>query len=131
MEKAGQRIRAMRQALEWNQKQLAEKVRVDQSTVSDIERGSDFSADLLMRMADALGTSPAMIMKGRDDAVWPFRRIPMERFVALSLEDKAFVEGVLAKALNDLEGLPNAEDLAAFNAAHRAPKKKSAKRKAA
>lgn len=131
MEKPGARIRAMRKALGLNQDDLAQKLGVDQSTVSDIERGAGFSADLLMRMTDALGGTAALVMRGKDDAVWPFRRIPIERFLALDEDDRAYIEGVLANALDGLSHSRNQDDLRAFESAHKTKVKTSGGRKSA
>lgn len=62
----GQRVKALRHALELTQKQLADEAEIDQSTLSDIERGKGFSADILMRLSDALATSPQFIMRGQE-----------------------------------------------------------------
>lgn len=68
MASIGQRIRALRKARSLNQTQLAKAVGVDQSTVSDIERGAGFSAELLMSLADALLSTPQFIMRGASEA---------------------------------------------------------------
>jgi transcriptional regulator with XRE-family HTH domain len=127
----GARVRALRKALDMNQEELAVLVEVDQSTVSDIERGAGFSAEVLMRLAGALRTTPVMVMQGRDDAVWPFQRVPMVKFLTLSTEDRAYVEGVLAKALDDISPDPTPEDLKSFARGHRASALRSSGRKRA
>jgi transcriptional regulator with XRE-family HTH domain len=103
MKTRGQRIRAMRKALGMNQVELADKLGVDQSTVSDIENGKGFSSDLLMKLTEALGGTAALIMTGHDDAVWPFPRLPIERFLALDQENRAYVEGKLEAAIESFE----------------------------
>lgn len=65
---AGQRIRALRKSRGLNQTQLAKLVGVDQSTVSDIERGGNFNATILMALSDALEASPQYIMRGGIEA---------------------------------------------------------------
>jgi transcriptional regulator with XRE-family HTH domain len=125
----GSRIRSLRKALELNQVELAESV--DQSTVSDMERGSSFSADLLMRLSKVLGTSPGIIMEGRDEAAWPFRRVVMADFVALASEDRAYIEGILANEIDKLSVRPTPEDMELFKTAVRQKTARTARRKAA
>lgn len=64
METIGSRIRAARKALGLNQTELAKAIGIDQSTVSDIENGALFGADVLMSLAQALLKSPQFIMTG-------------------------------------------------------------------
>jgi transcriptional regulator with XRE-family HTH domain len=127
----GARIRALRKALEWNQANLAEKIGVDQSTVSDIERGSSFSADLLMRLSEALGISPTFIMQGEDASFWPFKLVPMPDILALEPEKLGYVEGVLSNALERLSLEPTDADVKRLNAAVAATSKRMTRRKSA
>jgi transcriptional regulator with XRE-family HTH domain len=60
----GGRIRTTRKALGLNQTELAKLVGLDQSTISDIENGALFGADVLMALAAALLKSPQFIMTG-------------------------------------------------------------------
>lgn len=61
----GERIMALRKAKKLNQTQLGEAVGLDQSTISDIEkRGAQFKAEVLLLLADTLGTTPHYIMRG-------------------------------------------------------------------
>lgn len=60
----GERIRDRRKALKLRQGDLAELIGVDQSTVSDIERGKGFGADVLMKLSKALGVEPEFVMNG-------------------------------------------------------------------
>lgn len=60
----GERIRDRRKALKLRQGDLAELIGVDQSTVSDIERGKGFGADVLMRLSNALRVEPQFVMNG-------------------------------------------------------------------
>ena len=60
----GERIRDRRKALKLRQGDLAELIGVDQSTVSDIERGKGFGADVLMRLSSALRVGPQFVMNG-------------------------------------------------------------------
>lgn len=62
---AGGRIRALRKAKGLTQPVLAKAVGIDQSTLSDIERGAGFSAEILMRLAEQLDASCEYIMRGR------------------------------------------------------------------
>jgi transcriptional regulator with XRE-family HTH domain len=122
MEKVGERIRRMRKAQGLSQVDLAAKMGVDQSTISDIERGAGFSAELLMKMCDHLGGSAALIMRGEDAAVWPFPKVEIERFLALEPEDRSFVQGKLLAAIEQVEG-PSPADVQLFSKAHAARKK--------
>jgi transcriptional regulator with XRE-family HTH domain len=60
----GERIRDRRKVLKLRQGDLAELIGVDQSTVSDIERGKGFGADVLMRLSNALRVAPQFVMNG-------------------------------------------------------------------
>lgn len=64
MDAIGSRIRALRKTRLLTQVQLAKELKIDQSTLSDIERGAGFSAEILMALADVLHTSSSYIMKG-------------------------------------------------------------------
>lgn len=64
----GSRIKALRKARGLTQVQLAKGIGVDQSTVSDIERGAGFSADTLQALCEALETSSGYIMRGGREA---------------------------------------------------------------
>jgi transcriptional regulator with XRE-family HTH domain len=107
MDKLGHRIRALRKSKGLTQVQLAESIGIDQSTLSDIEsKDAKFSADILMRLCDELGVSAEMLMRGSDPLLWPFRRIAVERFMVLSDEDRAYIEGKLEAALESLPPIP-------------------------
>jgi transcriptional regulator with XRE-family HTH domain len=67
----GERVRALRKARGLTQPQLASEVGIDQSTVSDIERGKGFSAEILMRLCDALETTAEYIMRGNTHTASP------------------------------------------------------------
>lgn len=60
----GERIRDRRKALKLRQGDLAELVGLDQSTISDIERGRGFGADVLIRLSSALRVDPQFVMNG-------------------------------------------------------------------
>lgn len=68
METIGLRVRSLRKVAGLNQTELARVVGLDQSTISDIERGSNvqFSGKALLKMAEALKTSPFFIIYGQD-----------------------------------------------------------------
>lgn len=102
----GERIRSLRTAMKWNQVEFAMHLGVDQSTVSDIERGAGFSADLLMRMAEVLGVTPSYVMRGVDEYFWPFQHIEVQEFTALDPEQRSLVEGRLMEYLSQLVPLP-------------------------
>jgi transcriptional regulator with XRE-family HTH domain len=57
------RVREIRQAIGWSQRQLAAKAGVRQATISSIERGEWRSIDLdvLDRLAHALNVDPAIL----------------------------------------------------------------------
>lgn len=121
----------MRKALGLNQKELAARMGVDQSTVSDIERGQGLSAEILLKLADALNTTAAMVMRGHDDASWPFKRVPLEAFTSLEPEERGYVEGQLARAIADLTPEPTPDDIEVFNASSTRVRKPATRRKAA
>jgi transcriptional regulator with XRE-family HTH domain len=62
----GERIRDRRKALKLRQGDLAELVGLDQSTISDIERGTGFGADVLMKLSVALRSNPYYVMNGEE-----------------------------------------------------------------
>lgn len=65
MSSIGGRIKELRAALGMNQTELGRAVGVDQSLISDYERGrAEMGASKLMAMADALRTTPQYIMRG-------------------------------------------------------------------
>lgn len=67
----GKRIRALRKSKDpaISQEQLAELIKVDQSTISDIENGKGLSAENLMKICEALVTTPQYIMRGEPAVV--------------------------------------------------------------
>lgn len=98
----GSRIRTLRLALKLNQTELAALIGVDQSTVSDIENGAGFSADLLMRLSDSLKVSPGIVMRGHDESSWPFQHIEIQEVISLDGEERSFVEGRLAEYIGQV-----------------------------
>lgn len=109
----GSRIRELRKAHELTQVELAKAVGIDQSTLSDIERGVNFAADVLYRLCRELDTTAEYVMSGSDPEAWPFPRVPMARFLALPESDQAFVEGRLLSSIEACENPPSgsAKDL--------------------
>lgn len=86
----GERIRDTRKALHLRQGDLAESAGVDQSTISDIERGKGFGADVLMRLCAALHTDPYFLMLGEVNAHASEMRL-LSLFRACSDADKTIV----------------------------------------
>ncbi len=64
----GQRIRELRKAAALTQVALAKTLGIDQSTLSDIERGHNdaFSGKVLLAMSEVFGKSPFYIVYGVD-----------------------------------------------------------------
>lgn len=61
----GKRIAELRNGLGMTQTELGKAAGIDQSTVSDIEtKRAGFAAEALIRLAEALHTSPRYIMRG-------------------------------------------------------------------
>jgi transcriptional regulator with XRE-family HTH domain len=61
----GKRLRALRKEKLISQVGLANAIGIDQSTVSDIENDRGLSAENLMRLCDALETTPQYVMRGK------------------------------------------------------------------
>lgn len=91
----GQRVRELRKGKGLTQPQLAKQIGIDQSTLSDIERGAGFSADTLMGLAKALVVSADHLMAGRDSLVWPFSEDLHGLVSGLSAEELAKLENVM------------------------------------
>jgi transcriptional regulator with XRE-family HTH domain len=102
MGSAGQRIRDLRKIKELTQPQLASAVGINQSTLSDIERGAGFSAEILMRLADELETPADFIMRGQS-AAWPFSSVELARYLALDRDGRLYVEAKLEAAIESRE----------------------------
>ncbi len=63
----GERIRARRLDLGWNQAELATKAQISAGFLSDLENGKrSVGADLLLDIANALGCSVDFLMKGTE-----------------------------------------------------------------
>jgi transcriptional regulator with XRE-family HTH domain len=69
METIGARVRGLRKEMGLTQVELAARAGVDQSTISDIERGKSFGAEVLMSVSQALLRSPQYIMTGKPEAL--------------------------------------------------------------
>lgn len=67
----GNRVRDLRKGAGLTQVQLSKALGIDQSTLSDIERGQNdsFSGKVLLKMAEAFGRSPYFIVHGKDSDV--------------------------------------------------------------
>lgn len=71
MDKAaiGSRLREARNMVKLTQEQLAEKVGIGTTYLSDIERGAKFpSLSLFIKLVDALGASSDFILRGEIEA---------------------------------------------------------------
>lgn len=67
MDAISKRIKKRRAELGINQVELAKAIGVNQSSISNMERGEvDFSASILMKLAKKLETTPEYIMEGSD-----------------------------------------------------------------
>lgn len=65
----GSRLREARNMAKLTQEQLAEKVNIGTTYVSDIERGAKFpSLSLFIKLVDALGVSSDFILRGEIEA---------------------------------------------------------------
>lgn len=65
----GSRLREARNMVKLTQEQLAEKVGIGTTYISDIERGAKFpSLSLLIKIVDALGVSSDYILRGEIEA---------------------------------------------------------------
>lgn len=64
MSAIGDRIKALRKSRKLTQVQLAAAIGIDQSTLSDIERGAGFSALVLVSLCEQLAASAQFIMRG-------------------------------------------------------------------
>ena len=65
----GSRLREARNIVKLTQEQLAEKVGIGTTYISDIERGAKFpSLSLFIKIVDALGVSSDFILRGEIEA---------------------------------------------------------------
>lgn len=84
----GERIRQLRKAHKLTQPVLAKAIGIDQSTLSDIERGAGFSAEILMRLAEELESTAEFIMRGRISLASPHLRRAEEAVRVLTDEER-------------------------------------------
>jgi len=63
----GKRLKALRIGKQISQVGLAAMVKIDQSTISDIENDRGLSAENMMRLCEALETSPQYVMRGKTE----------------------------------------------------------------
>lgn len=99
----GARVRRLRKALGMTQADLEVAAKVDQSTLSGIEKRNAMpQADTLLRIARALNTTPEYVLEGKA-SVWPFETVAMERFMALPKDERRYVEGRLESIIESRE----------------------------
>lgn len=82
----GVRVKHLRKNAGLTQKELADKVGVDQSTISDLENGvtQNPSASVVASIAKALGTSPEFLLQGYEpEGITPILRADV---MALAIE---------------------------------------------
>lgn len=87
MATVGERVRQLRKAKGLTQPILAKAIGIDQSTLSDIERGARFGAETLMCLAEALGTTCEYLMRGRVQESEEMRKV-QQAIKALSDEQR-------------------------------------------
>jgi transcriptional regulator with XRE-family HTH domain len=98
----GERVRALRKARGLTQPQLAAEVGIDQSTISDIERGRGFSAETLMRLCDALGSTAEYIMRGTTHTASPNLKRAQAAVKTLTDEERMdLLSAIMQPALPD------------------------------
>jgi len=103
METPGVRIRELRKARKLTQAQFAAAMGIDQSTLSDIERGAGFTAETLMLVCDALEANPYLIMRG-DIANSPAVKRAADAVRSLTNEERAALWQFMSRpALDDSE----------------------------
>lgn len=90
----GDRLRGLRKLRHLTQTQLAKSVGLDQSTISDIERGASFGAEALQRFCEVLQTTSNYIMRGgREADLWEAELLAL--FRALTPDDQAHMLRIL------------------------------------
>ena len=93
MKNLGERLRELRIREGWSQRELAERSRISQTTISQIENGKrNPSADVLKRLVGALGVS-ANFLLGNEEPVYDDRNIQIlfRDFRELSPEDQELI----------------------------------------
>lgn len=100
----GERIRQLRKAHKLTQPVLAKAIGIDQSTLSDMERGAGFSAEILMRLAEELETTAEFIMRGRISLASPNLKRAQEAVGSLTDEERlALFTAIQQPGLSDRE----------------------------
>ena len=105
----------MREQRGLSQQQLANRAKVSQSTIGNLEAGIRKSPRQLLSICRALDANPAYIEDGRGNwqagdpaaphvTAWPFHKIPFERFAALDSQDRGYVQRRLLQAIEECEG---------------------------
>lgn len=90
----GERIRDRRKALKLRQGDLAALVGLDQSTISDIERGRGFGADVLIRLSAALRVDPQFVMNGDEGSTSQIHdSVPPSKKAVKNAVDEEITEG--------------------------------------
>jgi transcriptional regulator with XRE-family HTH domain len=93
------RLMASRLDLDSNPK-LGKRSGLPVSTLSRLRNGNvEATLQVVERLAAAFGVEPSALIAD-SAAAWPFRRVPLERVLALSESDLAYVEGRLMEAID-------------------------------
>ena len=80
----GGRIRDLRKTHGWSQIDLAERLKVNKSTVAYYETGERSpSYDVLIRMCDLFSVSSDYIIRGIDDTQYAVNSLPSEQAAAI------------------------------------------------
>lgn len=122
MATVGERIKEVREARNWTQEKLSEASGISKSFLSEVEnRGKNISLDLLLRIAQALGTTVQYLATGEGEE--PIMRkpivIPLELSRAaeelqLSHQETLDLLGaynsVVARRSKQSKGAPSVED---------------------
>lgn len=85
---------------------LPEGKGLKQQTLSVLEIRDSRSSEFACRIADALGVSVRWLMDGVGNPTetdWPFNRVNRGRWDACNLEDRAYVQAAINRALDDCE----------------------------
>jgi transcriptional regulator with XRE-family HTH domain len=90
-EQFGQRVRSARLGLGLNQEALGQRVGLERSSISNVEKGRQrVQLHMLLEFAAALKVPPAQLLPDMSDASDPLRRVPADT--------RSFVRDVLKTA---------------------------------